>query len=52
MLNHFELSPISEDDISLTSEEALEIFDELNQDSYEERIFTLDGKEITDEFTE
>ena len=52
MLNHFKFSPVSEDNISLSSEEALDIFNELNQEYDEERIFTLDGKEITNEFTE
>ena len=38
--------------LSLLSEEEPDIFQELDREPYEEKIFTLDGKEITDEFTE
>ena len=42
---------ISETDLPLISED-LEVFMDTENGIYEEKIFTLDGKEVTDEFTE
>ena len=42
---------ISETDFPLIAED-LEGFMDAENEIYEEKIFTLDGKEITDEFTE
>ena len=42
---------ISEKDFSLISED-LEGFMDAENEIFEEKIFTLDGKEITNEFTE
>ena len=42
---------ISEADLPLISED-LEGFMDAENEVYEEKVFTLDGKEITDEFTE
>ena len=42
---------ISETDFPLIPED-LEGFVDAENENYEEKVFTLDGKEITDEFTE
>ena len=42
---------ISEADFPLIQED-LEGFLDAEYENYEEKVFTLDGKEITDEFTE